>query len=131
MAAKEVALQEKKEIQTDGERTEAGTFYSPYADIHETSDSIVVAMDMPGVKRSDVAVHLEKNLLTIIGNVDFGAYEGLEPLYTEYNVGNFSRRFSISTSIDSDKISAEMADGVLVVRLPKAAEAVTKRIEVR
>jgi HSP20 family protein len=131
MSAQEVALQEKKEVETDGERTEAGKYYSPYTDIHETAKEIIVTMDMPGVKRSDVDIHIEKNILTIVGSVDFSNYEGLEPLYTEYNVGNFSRSFTLSTAIDSQKIKAEMADGVLRLVLPKAPEAVARRIEVK
>lgn len=130
MAAKEVALQEKKELKSEGERTEAGKFYSPYTDIHETPEAIYVTMDMPGVKRSDVDIHLEKNVLTIVGNVDSTAYEGMEPLYSEYNVGNFSRRFTITSAIDSDKIGAGMSDGVLKITLPKAGDKVAKRIEV-
>lgn len=131
MVAKEVALQEKKEAIAEGERTEAVKFFSPYTDIHETADSIIVTMDMPGVKRSEVDIHLEKNVLTVVGNLDSSAYEGLEPVYTEYNIGNFSRRFTLSTSIDSDKITAEISDGVLKVTLPKVKQAVAKRIEVK
>lgn len=130
MSGKEVALQEKQELGGDEERTEAGRFYSPYADIVETANAIVVTMDMPGVKRSDVDISLDKNVLSIIGSIDSNKYEGLDPVYSEYNVGNFSRRFTLSTKIDSDKIAAQMADGVLSLTLPKASEAVARRIEV-
>lgn len=131
MTSSELALQEKKEVQTDGERTEAVRYYSPYTDIHETPEAIVVTMEMPGVKRSGVDIQLEKNVIRIVGNVDSSSYEGMDPIYTEYNVGNFSRRFTLSTRVDSDAISAAMEDGVLRLTLPKAAEAVAKRIEVR
>jgi HSP20 family protein len=130
MAANEVTLQQKKELSGEQERTEVGKYYSPYTDIYETADAIVVTMDMPGVDRSAIEIRLDKDVLTIVGHIDSKKYEGLEPVYTEYNVGNFTRRFTVSTEIDSHGISAQAADGVLTVRLPKAKAAVLRRIEV-
>lgn len=131
MAANEVALQDKRELKPEEERTEAGKYYSPATDIYETPDAVVVTMDMPGVDRSAIDIDLDKDVLTIVGRIDSKKYEGLEPIYSEYNVGNFTRRFSLSTEIDSEKISAQAADGVLTVTLPKAKTAVARRIEVR
>lgn len=130
MASREVVLQEKKELEPTEERTEAGTFYSPYTDVYESADAVVVEMDMPGVERSAVDVRVDDNILTITGNIDSEKYRGLEPIYTEYNIGNFTRRFTLSTKINAEAISARMADGVLTVQLPKAREAIAKRIEV-
>jgi len=130
MAAQQVAPQEKKELTPAEERTEAGKFFSPYTDIHETPSAVIVSMEMPGVDKGSVDIHLDKGVLTIKGNIDLGRYESLKPIYTEYNVGNFVRTFTVSTKIDSAGISAGMAEGVLTVNLPKAAEAVAKRIAV-
>jgi HSP20 family protein len=130
MAAQEVAPQDKKELTQGEERTEAGKFFSPYTDIHETSAAVIVTMEMPGVDKDAVEIHLEKGVLTVKGKIDAQRYEALTPLYSEYNVGNFARTFNVSTKIDSDNISAAIADGVLTVNLPKAAEAVAKRIRV-
>lgn len=129
--ANEVELQQKKELAPAQERTEAGRFYSPYTDIYETRDAVIVEMDMPGVGRESVDIRLDKNVLSITGTVDSTRYEGLEPLYTEYNVGNFVRSFTVSAQVDRERISARIADGVLRVELPKAAAAVARRIEVR
>lgn len=131
MTDNELALQEKKEVQTPAERTEAARYYSPYTDIYELSDRVVVVMEMPGVDKSALDITLEKNLLTVTGSIDSKAYEELEPIYTEYNVGNFSRTFTLSTQIDSSKIEASIENGVLRIDLPKAGEAVARRIEVR
>lgn len=131
MADKEVALQEKRELAPAEERTEAGRFYSPYTDIHETADAVIVTMEVPGVGKSAIEIGLDKSVLTVTGNIESKKYEGLKPIYSEYNVGNFVRSFTLSTKIDSDAISASVADGVLTVRLPKAAEAVAKRIAIR
>ena len=130
MAANEVALQQKKELKPAEERTEPGKYYSPATDIHETADAVVVTMDVPGVDRSAIDIHLDKDVLTVIGRIDSNKYEGLEPIYSEYNVGNFTRRFTLSTEIDSQSISAQAADGVLTVTLPKAKTALARRIEV-
>jgi HSP20 family molecular chaperone IbpA len=130
MAENQVALQEKKELTQAEERTEAGKFFSPYTDIHETSDAVLVTMEMPGVDKAAIDIRLEKGVLTVTGNIDSSKYAALQPIYSEYNVGNFVRSFTVSTKIDSDAISATVADGVLTVRLPKAAEAVAKRIAI-
>jgi HSP20 family protein len=131
MAAKEVALQqEKKELTAPQERTEAGKFYSPYTDIVESDNEVLVTMEVPGVDRAAIDIQLEKSVLTITANIDSSKYADLEPIYSEYNVGNFVRSFTLSTKIDSNKIAASVADGVLTVRLPKAAEALPRRIEI-
>ncbi len=127
---REVALQEKRELSRAEERTEAGKFYSPYTDIYETKDAVIVAMEVPGVAKSDIDIRLDKGQLTVTSNVDSKRYEGLDAIYAEYNVGNFVRSFTLSTKIDSAAIAASVADGVLTVRLPKAAEAVAKRIAI-
>ncbi len=131
MATQEVALQGKKELAPAQERTEAGKFYSPYTDIYETSDAVVVAMEVPGVERSSIDIRLDKGVLTVTGNVDPNRYQDLTPIYSEYNVGNFVRSFTLSTNIASDEISASVADGVLTVRLPKAKEALARRIDIK
>ncbi len=132
MTPQELKVQEKKEHpQEEAEKTEVGRFYIPQTDIHESSDSLTVTMDMPGVRKDNVNVHLEKNVLTITGNIDFSNYENLTPIYTEYNVGNYTRSFSLSSEINKEGISAKMADGVLALHLPKVKEAAPTKIEVR
>jgi HSP20 family molecular chaperone IbpA len=130
MAEQQVALQQKKELNPAEERTEAGRFFSPYTDIHETAAAVIVTMEMPGVDKTAVDIRVDKGVLTITGTVDAGKYAALQPIYSEYNIGNFVRTFTVSTKIDSGAISASMVDGVLTVTLPKAAEAVAKRITV-
>ncbi len=131
MVAQEVAPQEKKELSQSQERTEAGKFFSPYTDIHETPSAVVVTMEMPGVDKAGIDIRLDQGVLTIKGEIDSAKYEALKPIYSEYNVGNFVRTFTVSTKIDGAKISAALVDGVLTVNLPKAAEAVAKKIEVQ
>lgn len=56
--------------------------------------------------------------------------ENLKPIYTEYNIGNYSPSFNISRELDKEGIFAKMVDGVLALHLPKAKEATAKKIEV-
>jgi len=130
MPTQEVAPQGKKELAPAEERTEAGRFFSPYTDIHETPRAVIVTMEMPGVDRNSVDIRLDKGVLTVKGSIEPTKYEALQPIYAEYNVGNFVRTFTVSTKIDSAAIGAVIADGVLTIELPKAAEAVAKRIAV-
>ena len=127
----ELEVQQKKEVATADETTRAARYYVPDTDIHESEDALAIAMEMPGVARDGVEVTLEKDVLKVTGQVDFAGYDDLESLYTEYSVGHFARRFSLSNRIDQRGISARVDNGVLHLRLPKTREATPTRIEVR
>lgn len=132
MTPKDMQIQEKKEdTEEQGEKTKVGRYYVPQTDIHESADALFVIMDMPGVQKENVDIQIEKNLLTITGSIDFSNYEGLEPIYTEYNVGNYTRSFNLSNEINKESISAKMVDGVLALRLPKVEEAAARKIKVQ
>jgi len=128
--SQEVAPREKRELTQAEERTEAGKFFSPYTDIHETERAVIVTMEMPGVGKDAIEIQLEKGVLTVKGTIDSAKYESVQPLYTEYNVGNFVRTFTVSPKVDAASISATVADGVLTVELPKAKEALPRRIAI-
>jgi HSP20 family molecular chaperone IbpA len=123
-------VQEKKELVTKGEKTVPARFYVPATDIHETDEALTVVMEFPGVERKDVDINLENDVLRVEGRINPAGYEGLEPLYTEYNVGHFVRSFTLSSKIDQQQISAELADGVLTLTLKKSKEAAPRRIAI-
>lgn len=132
MTPQELKVQEKQELPEEkGEKTEVARYYVPQTDIHESADALFVTMDMPGVGKDNVNVHIEKDVLTVTGTIDFSNYEGLTPIYTEYNVGNYTRRFTLSTKIDREAITAKIVDGVLALQLPKVKEAAAKTIKVQ
>jgi HSP20 family protein len=130
MAGQDLAVRDKKELVSKEEKTAAGRYYVPYADIYETDDSLTVLMEMPGVEKKDLSVSLEQGVLRVDGQIDFSKYEGMEPVYTEYNVGHYARSFALSNKIDAEGISAQLEDGVLTLTLPKAREAHARRIAI-
>jgi HSP20 family molecular chaperone IbpA len=126
--ANEIAVRDKKELVSKEEKTTPGRYYVPYADIFETDEALCVVMEMPGVEKKDISVDLENDVLRVDGRLDFSKYEGMEPVYTEYNVGHYARSFTLSNKIDQERISAQVEDGVLTLTLPKAKQAQARRI---
>lgn len=124
-----VATQEKKEVSSN-EQTRPGRTYMPNVDIYETPDSLWLWADMPGVDENSLEVRVADNVLSLEGRVALQEYDNLSPVYTEYNVGNYARRFSLSNEIDVERIKARMTNGVLELELPKAERAKPKRISV-
>src|SRR5215469_7911665 len=123
-------VQEKKELATKEEKTVPARYYVPNADIYETEDALVVVMEVPGVEKKNLDISLENDVLRVEGRIDFAKYEGLDPLYTEYNVGHYSRAFTLSSKIDQHQISAELEDGVLKLTLKKSKETLPRRIAI-
>jgi HSP20 family protein len=128
MTHNEIDVPQKQE--TRDEVTRAGRTYVPQVDIYETKEGLWLWADMPGVDEQSLDVHLDNGVLTIEGQVDVKDYENTTPLYTEYNVGNYVRRFTLSNDVDSDRIVARMQHGVLALEIPKAERAKPRRIAV-
>lgn len=127
----ELQVQQKREVEKGQEATRPTRAFMPNADIFETEDALTVVLEMPGVDRDNINISVENGVLTVEGTINFGKYEGLQPVYSEYNVGPFRRSFRISSRIDQDNINAKMSDGVITLVLPKVEEAKPRRIEVR
>jgi len=125
-----LSVQEKKEVAAKSEKTIPARYFTPATDIFETDEALTVVMEMPGVEKKDLEVHLESDVVRVEGRIDFGKYEGLDPLYSEYNIGHFARSFSLSSTIDSKRIGAVLEDGVLTLTLPKVEESRPRRIPI-
>ena len=126
----ELQVQQKREVEKAQEPTMPTRAFLPTTDIFETEDALTLVLEMPGVDRGNIDVSVENGVLTVEGRINFDKYEGLQPVYSEYNVGPYRRSFRISSRIDQDKIKAEIRDGVITLVLPKAEEAKPRRIEV-
>jgi HSP20 family protein len=123
-------VKEKKEVVSKEEKTVPARYFIPATDIYETDDALTVVMEIPGVEKNDIDVNLENDVLRVEGRINTAKYEGLEPLYTEYNVGHFARAFTLSRKIDQQNISAQVEDGVLTLTLRKSKEAQPRRIAI-
>ena len=130
-ARQELQVQKKRELEKTEEATIPARVFLPTADIYETQDAPTVILEMPGVAKGNVDVRVEDGVLNVEGRLDLSKYQGLQPLYTEYNIGHYSRSFQLSSKIDQNAIGAEFKDGVLSLRLPKVEEAKPRSIEVR
>jgi HSP20 family protein len=130
MSPQELQVQQKRELEKKQESTIPARFFVPSADVFETEETLSLIVEMPGVDRNKVDVSVEDGVLTIQGELDFSKYDGMQPVYSEYNIGHYRRSFSLSNKVDQGRISAEMKDGVLTLVLPKAEEAKPRRISV-
>jgi len=118
--SKETNLEKREAALPEGvERTREGREFLPAADIFEANDRVVLTADMPGVSADRVDITLERNVLTISGEVGADAPENLPLVYREYDVGRFVRSFTLSSEVDRDGIEARMRNGVLTLTLPK------------
>ena len=82
------------------------------------------------MKRENIEITVEDGVLKVYGRLDFSNYAGLQPIYTEYNVGHYARSFQLSGKIDQGKISAKIEDGVLYLTLPKSQEGKPRTIAI-
>jgi HSP20 family protein len=121
---------EKRELESEQEKTVPGKHYVPYTDIFEESEALTVVMEIPGVDRNNTEIHVDKNILSVEAKINHAQYDGLTPVYTEYNIGHYSRSFTLSNEINQDGITAKTEDGVLTLRLPKSKDVAPRRIEI-
>jgi HSP20 family molecular chaperone IbpA len=112
------------------ERVRGGETYVPRIDIVEDDEMLTLLADLPGVTAEDLEIRFEEGELSIHGKVAPRRQE-LSFLYGEYGIGDFYRTFSIGEAIDSQKISAELKNGVLTLHLPKTEAVKPRRIEVK
>lgn len=104
----------------------------PPVDIFETADhDVVVKLEVPDVKREDISLTLEDNVLTVAGerkapaNVKDDEYRRRERTF-----GSFSRSFTLPASVDGGRVQAVYTDGVLTITLPQRAEAKPRQIAI-
>jgi HSP20 family molecular chaperone IbpA len=126
----ELQVQKKRELENKDETTIPARIFLPASDIYEAENDLTVILEMPGVAKSNVDIRVEDGVLSVEGRLDLTKYQGLQPLYTEYNIGHYARSFRLSSKIDQNKIAADMKDGVLSLKLPKVQESKPRTIRV-
>ena len=103
----------------------------PPVDVIEDATGITLLADLPGVPRDRLNLRVEGDQLAIEAEVVLPAPEGVEPLHAEVTLSRYRRTFTLSKELDADLVSAELEQGVLRVRIPKAQHAQTRRISVQ
>jgi HSP20 family protein len=104
---------------------------TPHVDILELPEELVLYLDMPGVKAEEVDVHFERGELTVKGKRNAFHPRAGTCLVDELEVGDYYRAFLISQDIAADRITAEVKNGVLMIRLPRADAALPRKIAVK
>ncbi len=112
------------------ERTRGGQFFRPNCDIVERADELLVLADVPGAQGDRIDVKFEDGTLSIHAPIDRRQAPETEYLLCEYAVGDYWRTFQVSEAVDASKISAEYANGVLTLHLPKAESLKPRKIAV-
>jgi len=109
----------------------ANATLTPPVDVVEDSSGITLYADLPGVPKENLKLQVEADTLTIEADSALAAPEGLQSSHTEVGLARFHRVFSLSKELDTENVSAELAHGVLKLRIPKAAHAQPRRIDVK
>lgn len=118
----------------DGQRQAArysDAALTPPVDVIEDVNGITLYADLPGVSRDKLTLNVEADTLTIDAESALAVAPGLQSSHTEVGLGRFRRVFTLSKELDTEKVSAELANGVLTLRIPKASHAQPRRIDVQ
>jgi HSP20 family molecular chaperone IbpA len=103
----------------------------PRVDVFEDASGITLLADLPGVPRDKLELKVEGDTLLLEGAVQPQTPEGLEAVYAEVRIPRFRRSFTLSRELDTQRIDANLKDGVLTLRIPKQAQAQPRRITVQ
>src|ERR1700730_16605328 len=119
-----------RESYSEGGRDEslAASSFAPAVDVYEDEHNVSLKIEVPGIDEKDIDIRLENNTLTVHGERKIEKEENYRGVERQY--GSFIRTFTLPTTVDAEKVSANYDKGVLKVTLPKKAEAKPKQIKV-
>ena len=103
----------------------------PPVDVFEDGAGITLLADLPGVPREKLNIQVEADTLTIEAEMDLATPPGIEANHAEVSLARYRRVFNLSKELDATQVAAELKNGVLSLRIPKAAHAQPRRIEIR
>ncbi len=112
-------------------RRPAEAALTPPVDVIEDTGGITLYADLPGVTKERLNLQVEADTLTIEAEYDLPVPEGLVSSHTEVGLARYRRAFTLSKELDAEKVAAELSQGVLKLRIPKAAHAQPRRIDVQ
>lgn len=103
----------------------------PAVDVFEDAAGITLFADLPGVPKEALAIDVEGDTLSIVGDVVLEAPEAMSATHVEIETPRFRRQFTLSKELDPAKVVAELRQGVLKLRIPKVEQAQPRKIEIR
>lgn len=120
------------EVQTVKNTDTAGPVASmlPAVDVIEDANGITLYADLPGIAKDKLGLHIEHDTLIIEGTIDVPVSQGIEAHHVEVDVLHYRRVFSLSKELDTERVTAQFANGVLKLNIPKAEHAQPKKINV-
>ena len=129
--AQNVANQGNGKQEQSTQRTEPQFTLRPLVDIFENERGITLQADLPGVTNDRLNLQVDKDTLRVTGEAAIGTPEDMEALWAEVRSTRYERSFALSSELDTEKISAQMKNGVLTIDIPKRAEVQPRNVEVR
>jgi HSP20 family molecular chaperone IbpA len=120
---------DERNVQAREETRSNERYIRPAVNIVETEEGLFLTADLPGVAKGDIDVNVEKGILTITAPAKSTMIG--TPVYSEFQLGNYYRQFTIPESLDHEKAKADFVNGILTLRIPKAEIAKPRRIEVQ
>lgn len=102
----------------------------PAVDVFEDANGITLYADLPGVPKDKLQLRVEGDQLSLDGEIALALPQGVQRQHAEVRLARYRRAFTLSKELDADKVSAEFAQGLLRVRIPKAEHAQPRKIAV-
>ncbi len=112
------------------ERVSERPSVTPLVDLYENDDELLLVADLPGVAKGGLDIQFHDGVLSLDGRRE-GEVEGATLVRAEYQVADYVRHFTVPDGIDVESIDAELTDGVLRLKLPKAAALKPHKIEIK
>lgn len=103
----------------------------PPVDVIEDTTGITLYADLPGVPRDKLHLRVDGDQLALEADIGLALPQGMESTHAEVGLARYRRTFTLSKELDAGKVSAELSQGVLRVRIPKAEHAQPRKVEVR
>jgi len=124
-------MSEKTAVTKESETARNTAALMPPVDVFEDAAGITLYADMPGVPKDKLSLQVEDDTLTIEGEIALDLPADMEASHREVSLPSYRRVFTLSRELDKEKVAAEFNQGVLKLRIPKAAHAQPRKIEVK
>ena len=103
----------------------------PPVEVIEDAGGITLYADLPGVPKDRLHIQVEADTLTLEGEIVLTVPEGMDATHAEVSLPRYRRVFTLSKELDADQVAAEFNQGVLKLRIPKAAHLQPRRVEIQ